>query len=127
MQQHTESTAAIPRTALSSKPFLVRLPGELLQFARKKPLGFFGAIVLLTTILMAIFANVIAPYDPLKPDPRIRLTGPTASHIMGTDNLGRDQFSRIVYGARASIQVGVLSLLAGTLVGSLIGLVSGYV
>lgn len=126
MQQHTESATPISRNAFAPKPFIARLPGETMKFARKKPLGFIGAIVLLMTIFAALFADVVAPYDPLQPNARARLQPPSTSFIMGTDNLGRDIFSRIIYGARSSIYVGVLALIAGTMLGSILGMISGY-
>ncbi|MCX6023398.1 MAG: ABC transporter permease [Chloroflexi bacterium] len=118
--------ASIAIREFAPRPWLARAPGETIRFARQKPLGFLGALVLLLTIFMAIFADQITPYDPLKPDGRARLQGPTIAHPMGTDNLGRDMLSRVIYGARASIQVGVLSLIAGTVLGSVVGMVSGY-
>jgi peptide/nickel transport system permease protein len=76
--------------------------------------------------LTAVFAPLIAPYDPTETHPRDKLLKPSAEYWMGTDDLGRDVFSRIVYGARTSLFAGVTATIFGTLLGSLIGMVSGY-
>jgi peptide/nickel transport system permease protein len=93
---------------------------------RKKPLGMASAILLLALVLTAIFADVLAPYDPLETHPEIRLTAPNRAHPFGTDDIGRDVLSRVVYGSRISLWVGLLAVGIGTLVGMIIGLVCGY-
>lgn len=96
-----------------------------------------GAVVFLALLVLAAFAPQIAPYDPAKQDLRARLSGPTitaqtdgpgaGAHLFGTDQLGRDILSRVVYGTRVSLLVGLsVVLLAGTL-GTLLGLVAGFV
>lgn len=99
---------------------------RLLHFAGRQPVAAFFAVVVLVMIVVAIFAPWIATHDPLAIDPRARLLDPSSEHYFGTDSLGRDVFSRVVYGARVSLIVGIGATLAGTLLGSLIGLVSGY-
>ena len=84
-----------------------------------------GAIVLLL-VLMAIFAPVIAPYDPYAINVTDRLHPPSLTYPFGTDDLGRDLFSRIIYGARTTIQTGVVVVFIAASLGSLIGLISGY-
>ena len=74
----------------------------------------------------AIFANVLAPYDPLFTHPEIRLAPPSWQHPFGTDDIGRDVFSRIIYGARISLWVGLLAVGIGTVAGTIIGLICGY-
>src|SRR6202795_767112 len=93
---------------------------------RKKPLGLASAILLLVLVLTAIFADVLAPYDPLETRPEIRLQAPSRAHPFGTDDIGRDVFSRIVYGSRISLWVGLLAVGIGTFVGMIIGLACGY-
>lgn len=112
--------------ALQERPGYLKVRSALIDFARRKPLGAFGAVVLASTIFLAIFANVVAPYDPLEIAPRIKLQTPTAQHLFGTDNLGRDILSRIIYGARSSIYVGTIALLLGTVSGTILGIVSAY-
>src|SRR5436309_1642451 len=77
---------------------------------KKKPLGAFSAMLLVVIVLMAIFADVLAPYDPLETHPEIRLSAPSRAHPFGTDDIGRDVLSRIIYGARISLWVGLLAV-----------------
>ena len=93
---------------------------------RKKPLGAFSAALLVVIVLMAIFADVLAPYDPLATQPEIRLSAPSRAHPFGTDDIGRDVLSRIIYGARISLWVGLLAVGIGTAAGMVIGLLCGY-
>ena len=98
----------------------------LWETMKRKPLGTASAAVILVLVLTAIFADVLAPYDPLEPHPEIRLSAPSRAHWFGTDDIGRDVLSRIIYGARISLWVGLLAVGIGTLVGMVIGLVCGY-
>lgn len=84
------------------------------------------SLVLLVFVLAAIFAPQISPYDPLHYNPDITNQAPTWAHWLGTDSLGRDQLSRIIYGARISLSVGVLSILLGGTTGTLLGLLAAY-
>ena len=86
----------------------------------------FGGLIVLTLILLAIFAPLIAPFDPYAIDVRERLLPPSFTHPFGTDDLGRDLFSRVIYGARTTIQTGIVVVAIAASVGSLVGLVSGY-
>jgi len=85
-----------------------------------------GGIILLVIITMAIFAPYVATHDPAKQNIRNQLKPPSREHIFGTDQFGRDIFSRVVYGARLSLRVGFLSISFALVVGGLLGLVSGY-
>jgi peptide/nickel transport system permease protein len=91
----------------------------------RNPIGIAGAIIVLVTVFIAIFAPLIAPYDP-SAQGAIRLLPPSWDHLMGTDELGRDTFSRIVYGSRVSLQVGILSVAIALAIGGILGLVAGY-
>jgi peptide/nickel transport system permease protein len=93
---------------------------------RRKPLGMASAALLLLLVFTAIFAPVLAPYDPLATQPEIRLAPPSWAHPFGTDDIGRDVLSRVIYGSRISLWVGLLAVGIGTLAGTIIGLVSGY-
>ena len=97
-----------------------------MRYSRKKPLGAVAALVLLGLVFMALFAELIAPYGPLEQDYRAVLTAPTRDHIMGTDNLGRDIWSRIIHGSRISLAVGIGAVTIGTFMGMCVGLASGY-
>lgn len=83
-------------------------------------------LLLLAILLTALFAPAIAPFDPEFVNPADRLDPPSAAHWFGTDDLGRDVFSRVVYGARISLLVGVTVTIGATVIGSLIGLIAGY-
>lgn len=91
-----------------------------------------GAIVVAIFVLVAVFAPALAPYDPLKQDLFSRLIPPvwdargSLSHILGTDGYGRDVFSRLIYGSRVSILVGVSSMLLSCIIGTLLGMMAGY-
>jgi len=93
---------------------------------RKKPLGAVSAALLVVIVLMAIFADVLSPYDPLETHPEIRLAAPSWAHPFGTDDIGRDVLSRIIHGARISLWVGLLAVGIGTVAGMINGLVCGY-
>ena len=93
---------------------------------KRKPLGMVSAALILLVVVTAIFANVLAPYDPLATQPEIRLAPPSWAHPFGTDDIGRDVLSRVIYGSRISLWVGLLAVGIGTLVGMIVGLVSGY-
>lgn len=84
------------------------------------------ALVLALMTLAAIFAPQVAPYAPLEYHPRLVAQPPTAAHLLGTDGLGRDVLSRVIYGARISLAVGIGSILLGGIVGTLLGLLAGY-
>jgi peptide/nickel transport system permease protein len=92
----------------------------------KEPSFTAGIVVLLLLVLMAVFAPIVAPYDPALTNPSEALTGPSSSHLMGTDQLGRDVLSRIAYGARLSMLVSILAVSISITLGTLLGLVGGY-
>jgi len=93
---------------------------------RRKPLGAVSAAVIVTLVLTAIFADVLAPFDPVETRPEIRLQAPSRAHPFGTDDIGRDVLSRVIHGARISLWVGLLAVGIGTFAGMIIGLLCGY-
>ncbi|MYT71630.1 MULTISPECIES: ABC transporter permease [unclassified Streptomyces] len=97
-----------------------------LRALRGNKLAMTGAVIALIFVLAALLAPLVAPYDPARPDFDNVLAAPSWAHWLGTDDLGRDQFSRVVYGARASMQVGVLAVVLAFLVGVPLGLLAGY-
>ena len=94
--------------------------------ARRYPLGAFGAVIMALCVFAALFAPFITVYDPLSTNAAASLARPSAQHWLGCDFMGRDVYSRIVYGARISLAVGLGSLSLGLTCGVLIGLISGY-
>jgi peptide/nickel transport system permease protein len=104
-------------------------PGALTilgRFIRKKPLGAAGGLIILIITLTAVFAELVATYDPIATDASQTLASPSADHWLGSDHLGRDVYSRVVHGARVSLIVGLASTLMGSFFGGIIGLLSGY-
>ena len=100
--------------------------GAVRHLARRYPLGAGGAVIMTIYVLMAIFADVISPYDPVSTNPAASLAVPTSAHLMGADFMGRDVFARIIHGARISLAVGLGSTFLGCFFGVTIGLTSGY-
>ena len=93
---------------------------------RKQRLGLIGGGILSMLLLMALLAPVLAPYDPLAQDLYQRLQPPSADHWFGTDDFGRDILSRIVYGSRISLRIGLIAISLALTGGTLFGLVAGY-
>jgi ABC-type dipeptide/oligopeptide/nickel transport system permease subunit len=114
------------------------LPGPLKRYDRgsefrriwkrfKRNRGaFVGLAILVIFFLLAIFANVFAPYDPKEQNALSALQPPSKEHLLGTDNFGRDVFSRLIYGSRASLSVGFGAVLFSMIVGVTLGLIAGY-
>ncbi|MEA3560882.1 MAG: ABC transporter permease [Candidatus Omnitrophota bacterium] len=92
----------------------------------KNSLAVFGGIIILILVLMAVFAPSIARYDPAAIDIKNALIGPSAEHILGTDQLGRDVFSRIVYGSRISLSIGLIAVGIAAIIGVILGSIAGY-
>jgi ABC-type dipeptide/oligopeptide/nickel transport system permease subunit len=120
------ATANAPAAALEVEPESIGRLHALWTAIRRKPLGAVSAAIIAVLVLTAIFADVLAPYDPLHAQPEHRLSRPSQAHPFGTDDIGRDVLSRIIHGSRISLWVGLLAVGIGTVVGMIIGLVSGY-
>jgi len=114
---------ASPRIPADAIP---RRPNPALLFIRKQPLGAIGLLVILIYVACALFAPQFAPYNPEEIDFAAQLAAPSGSHFFGTDQYGRDVFSRIVYGARTALAVGILSAIIGCSIGALLGATSAY-
>jgi peptide/nickel transport system permease protein len=98
----------------------------LLRLARSKPLGAVSALILILFVLAAVFAPVLSPYDPISNNHSIEMQPPSARHLFGTDQFGRDVLSRILYGARVSLEVGIGATVAGGVIAVIIGVFSAY-
>jgi ABC-type dipeptide/oligopeptide/nickel transport system permease subunit len=128
MQQNTHdiSTESVSQVDLDRR--LSEAPG-LFTFLRRlyrHRLSVIGTIIIVLTVLIALFAPVLAPYNPTKTDMRSTLQGPSIKHLLGTDHLGRDALSRVLYGSRISLLVGVLATALAATMGTLLGLTAGY-
>ena len=99
---------------------------KLAQLVRQNKLAVFSALVILAIIILAVFAPVFSPYDPAAQSLRERLAAPSAEHWLGTDKLGRDIMSRIIYGARVSLVIGLLPTFISMFIGTILGLFAGY-
>ena len=115
--------AAEPQLDVRPKQGVAKRVGA---FCRTKPLGAISAAIIILTILTAIFAPLIAPYDPLDLNHE-PFASPAADKLLGADELGRDVFSRIIFGARVSMYVGLASVIIGISLGTIIGIISAYV
>src|SRR6202022_4445774 len=85
-----------------------------------------GLAIFVAIVLAAVFAPWLAPHDPLEQDVLDRLKPPTMEHLLGTDYYGRDTFSRLLYGARISLVIGVVSTLIAMAAGTVIGMLAGW-
>jgi len=111
---------------IEEAPVVISRTRALLAALRRKPLGAASAALLVLIVFTAIFAEVLAPYDPLATQPEIRLAAPSWEHPFGTDDIGRDVLSRVIHGSRISLWVGLLAVGIGTAAGMIIGLLCGY-
>jgi peptide/nickel transport system permease protein len=100
---------------------------QLRFFATRHPLGAIGAVIMAVFVLVAVFADWIVAYSPLTTNAAMSLARPSTQHLLGADFMGRDIFSRIVYGARISLAVGIGSTTLGCVLGVILGLASGYI
>ncbi len=109
------------------RPNLMRRLGRaLVRFAQSSPIGAVALSIWLLMLFVAIFAPQLAPFDPLEADYTVIREGPTAKHILGTDQLGRDLLSRIIFGSRITLIVSITAVFIGDLIGFIWGIASGY-
>ena len=128
----TLKTRTVINTANAGYGILAKGPPVFARFAKRKPLGGIGAIIVLALIVMAIIAPLAAPFDPYKHHLTDKYASPGETSLdgkiflLGSDSLGRDILSRVMYGARISLYVGFVSVGIGVTVGALIGMISAY-
>jgi peptide/nickel transport system permease protein len=99
---------------------------ELAAELKKNRTALVGLVLILCLLMMALIGPSIAPYNPLVPDPVNRLRGPTWQHLFGTDSLGRDIASRVIYGSRISIVIGLIAVSISLVPGTILGLLAGF-
>jgi len=112
-------------------PVVLRVPRAdrataIRYFARRNPRMIVGGAMILTWLLVALFAPVVAPFNPIKVNVVDSLQPPSMSHLLGTDDLGRDVLSRVIWGSRISLSVGLISVGIGFFIGVSVGLSAGY-
>ncbi|MCE8525482.1 ABC transporter permease [Ruegeria pomeroyi] len=112
----TDLTVPKPRSEL----------GEIVYHLVRDPLGLTGLVIVLLILASALFAPWIAPYDPIALNVPDRLQGPGSAHLLGTDQLGRDTFSRVIWGGRVALQVALPTIGGAILIGLLLGMIAGY-
>src|SRR5437660_11387256 len=99
---------------------------KMLRRAARARLAPFGAAVMVLAVLVALAAPLVAPYDPLAQNLGHTLAPPGRNHLLGTDNVGRDVLSRVIWGTRISLLAGLVSVALAVLAGSLLGVLAGY-
>lgn len=101
-------------------------PRRMARLARQHPLGVFGLVVLLGFVFLGLFGPHLTPYDPKALSTGRQLSGPSLAHPFGTNSLGQDIFSRVIAGARISLEIAGASIFIGASIGSFLGILAGY-
>lgn len=96
------------------------------DFARRDPLGFIGLVLVALILFAGLFGTSLAPYSPSKIDVPARLLAPSWEHLMGTDKLGRDVFSRVLAGSALALQIGIVTVGLSVVIGTVLGLIAGF-
>lgn len=113
--------------AIKSRPQKTRGEiGEIFHHLVRDPLGLVGFIIVALIVFSAVFANFIVPYDPIALNIPDRLQGPSLAHLLGTDQLGRDTFSRMIMGGRVALQVAIPTIVGAISIGMFLGMLAGY-
>ena len=120
------TATASPVPPVPSAPLAVERPAAKRRHRLRNPALVVGGTLTLLLVLIAIFAPLIAPEDPIKQHIESTLLGPSGHHLLGTDQLGRDVFSRLVYGARVDLRVGFIAVLFPFVLGTILGSLAGY-
>jgi peptide/nickel transport system permease protein len=122
----TSEPGELPSQTAAARSFMDRSRAALWYFVRRSPLSAFWGVVAVAIITVAIAAPLIAPFEPLRSDFRHMTKAPDALHYFGTDQIGRDTLTRVIYGSRASLLVAFGAVLLGTTSGAVWGLASGF-
>ena len=126
MTMHSPTADSVSRLTEPPPGLLVGVLQTIWTFTKRKPVGAASAAFILLLIILAVIGPTVAPYDPDAGNAARVLKGPTLAYPMGNDQVGRDIFSRILYGARVSLRVSLSAVVFGSMVGVLIGTVSAY-
>ncbi len=121
------SRTALPQPAVAPDAALERARARsLIWRTLRNPLSMIGVVIIGLLVAIAAIAPLVAPYDPLRTNLAQRLEPPSRAHLFGTDTLGRDIFSRVLYGTRISLRIAVLAAVIATVIGAPLGIISGY-
>ena len=123
---HSSHSSEPEKSGLQTRDILSKIVGSVKKFILTRPWHSFWGFVALSMIFLGVFAPIIAPYNPLTVDFQNFRAAPSNDNWFGTDNIGRDIASRIIYGARSSLIVAACAVTIGTLIGVIWGIVSGY-
>ena len=121
-----EQPINIPDQSYDESPHHVSEFRRIIRVMATRKVVIVGAFIIAIMVLVAIFAPLIAPYDPYKTNLKQSLQSVSSTHLLGTDALGRDTFSRIIYGSRTSLMVGIVSIFIASAIGMTLGLIAGY-
>jgi peptide/nickel transport system permease protein len=103
------------------------LSSTVIEFLRHSPLNLLGVVLIALFLFLVVFGSVLAPHDPIQPNVALKLQPPSSTYWFGTDELGRDVFSRVLSGAKYSLGIAFIILSIAVVVGTLVGLIAGYV
>lgn len=120
------TTATATTTSLAQSADIRQRPGLFTLIRRQSPIAVLAGVIVLLLVLAAVCAPLLAPFDPTKMAPVQRLKPPSGEHLFGTDLFGRDVLSRIVFGLRISIGIGVLAVMVAAIIGAALGMIAGY-
>ena len=117
---------SLERTLEAGHRPLSRAAGDLLALCRRHPAVAVSLVVILVWVVLIAGANIFSPFNPLQPAMKVRLNAPSLEHLFGTDQLGRDVFTRVLYGGRSTLAAALAVVAAGSLIGTLIGAIAGF-
>ncbi len=126
--ERTTTATTRPVTVLIERPPRQRtLSSTVIEFLRQSPLNVLGVILIALFLFLVVFGSALAPHDPIQPNVALKLQPPSSTYWFGTDELGRDVFSRVLSGAKYSLGIAFIILSIAVVVGTLVGLIAGYV
>lgn len=127
MERTTTATTRPVAVLLERPPRQRTLSSTVIEFLRHSPLNLLGVVLIALFLFLVVFGSVLAPHDPIQPNVALKLQPPSSTYWFGTDELGRDVFSRVLSGAKYSLGIAFIILSIAVVVGTLVGLIAGYV
>lgn len=126
MTQAISTGVALPAAAAPARRAQPSMLTQTWRFLKNNPLSLLGLVLVMVSFLLALFAPVLAPYDPLEQNIRARMQAPNVTYWFGTDNFGRDVLSRVLYGGRLSLPLALVVVAGASVVGTLLGAIAGF-